>query len=231
VDEVRLSFWCQAQQAAVLLLVIQTCSTSDCQPLQECASITLQVNMALDEVAGHADMTGRLLQAARSAPGRMPPAERKRATDLLHGVAVGWSMPQMLQKPVFLVLFLFTLRLCLDLGHTGLCLAYSRIRNSAYGCGYLHGWWHIAQSCSITGRGAMACPPAAACNAIPDAQRMWHHANTPPLGGLLAAAFPCHCRRHGTGCGGMRGSWTQTSAPAVAARSKWCARTRQAAPS
>ncbi len=55
----------------------------------------VQVNAALDEVAGHAATNLRTMAAVRNTAGgggagaaKLAPAERKRATDLLHGVAV-----------------------------------------------------------------------------------------------------------------------------------------------
>lgn len=55
----------------------------------------VQVNAALDELAGHAATNLRTMAAVRNPAGgggagaaKLAPAERKRATDLLHGVAV-----------------------------------------------------------------------------------------------------------------------------------------------
>jgi hypothetical protein len=51
-----------------------------------------QVNSALDEVALHAEQIARWMALARSHDvKRVPADERKRATELYHGVAVGGS--------------------------------------------------------------------------------------------------------------------------------------------
>ncbi|KAG2447269.1 hypothetical protein HYH02_007599 [Chlamydomonas schloesseri] len=46
-----------------------------------------KVNAALDELAGHGLATARLMAAVRAGGAKLAPAERKRATDLLHSVA------------------------------------------------------------------------------------------------------------------------------------------------
>ncbi|KAG2434151.1 hypothetical protein HXX76_007878 [Chlamydomonas incerta] len=46
-----------------------------------------KVNAALDELAGHGLATARLMAAVRAGGAKLAPAERKRATDLLHNVA------------------------------------------------------------------------------------------------------------------------------------------------
>ena len=57
--------------------------------MQPCSRMR-QVNAALEEMAGHAEANSRLLAAARSqqTAKHLAPAERKRATELLHSVAV-----------------------------------------------------------------------------------------------------------------------------------------------
>ena len=49
---------------------------------------SLQANAALDELVQHAEANSRLVQAARTGGAKLAPADRKRATELLHSVAV-----------------------------------------------------------------------------------------------------------------------------------------------
>lgn len=46
-----------------------------------------KVNAALDELVQHAEANSRLVQAARAGGAKLAPADRKRATELLHSVA------------------------------------------------------------------------------------------------------------------------------------------------
>lgn len=50
----------------------------------------MQVNSAIEEAAGRADANMKLMQAAKSGGAKLTPAERKRATDLLHNIAVSY---------------------------------------------------------------------------------------------------------------------------------------------
>ena len=50
---------------------------------------SLQVNATLDEVAGCAEANYRLMAAVRTAGSKLSGPERKRAAELLHGIAVG----------------------------------------------------------------------------------------------------------------------------------------------
>lgn len=50
--------------------------------------LPVQVNAALDELAGHGLATARLMAAVRAGGAKLAPAERKRATELMHSVAV-----------------------------------------------------------------------------------------------------------------------------------------------
>jgi hypothetical protein len=50
--------------------------------------VLLQINAAVDELAGFAEANARLMAAARSNSAKLVGAERKHATELLHSVAV-----------------------------------------------------------------------------------------------------------------------------------------------
>lgn len=54
----------------------------------------MQANAALDELIQHAEDNARLIQAARAGGSKLAPAERKRATDLLHSIAVSLDLPR-----------------------------------------------------------------------------------------------------------------------------------------
>lgn len=56
--------------------------------LSDCVCCDVQVNAAVDEMAGHAEATGRLLLAAQTSGQKLTTSERKKATELLHSVAV-----------------------------------------------------------------------------------------------------------------------------------------------
>lgn len=59
--------------------------------LTNCVCCDVQVNAAVDEMAGHAEATGRLLLAAQNSGQKLTTSERKKATELLHSVAVRFA--------------------------------------------------------------------------------------------------------------------------------------------
>lgn len=56
--------------------------------MSDCVCCDVQVNAAVDEMAGHAEATCRLLVAAQTSGQKLTTSERKKATELLHTVAV-----------------------------------------------------------------------------------------------------------------------------------------------